>query len=202
MDPAGSFLVNSLETQLDPDGLAVLCLQIVKHLYHFRRKAVRACAYVESGDLRVGERLGKDASQIIRIAVSVGVGLEVGDVAAVLRRDGSRDLGVHSLPCFFDLLGDGAQGRRKVAGAAFGAEGAAAGRYFAVPVGAGAAGLKGEAIYFCTEAGAHGVVEGEVVHCGVLWLVGVLGNRIDCSLFDYYNMWGCGWAPVGAVTIR
>ena len=107
-----------------------------------------------------------------------------------------------ALPCFFDLLGDGAQGRRKVAGAAFGAEGTAAGRYFAVPVGAGAAGLKGEAICFCTEAGAHGGVEGEVVHCGVLWLVGVLGNRIDCSLFDYYNMWGCGWAPVGAVTIR
>ena len=170
-DTLRCLLVNGLQAQLDPDGFAVFFSQPAQHCDHFRRQAVRAGSQIKRDDQRVFQSFGVDAAQAFRVAVSVGVGLEVGDVAAVFRCYGWRYFGVYALSCRSELLVNGQKRRGKITRAALRAEGAAAGAQCAVAIRAGAAALQGQPVYFGAEAGAHGVVRGKIVH-----------NSIPCDI--------------------
>ena len=168
MNALRCLFVNGLKAQFQPDRFPGSDLKTSEHLNHFRRQAVRSCADIQGDDLRTLKCFCKERAEPFNISVSVGVGLEIGDIAPVLRRNGSRDLGIHSLFGFFNLFSDGKKRRGKISGAALGAEGAAAGAQGPVPARTAAAALQGKAVYFGAEAGAHGVVKGEIVHGGGL----------------------------------
>ena len=151
--------MDGLKAQFDPDGFAIADPQIAQHGEYLRRQAVGAGAQVEGDDLRVFKRFRVECAKAPGIAVGVGVGLEVSDVAAVFQGDGGRYFGVDARAGQFDLLAQGQKRSGKVTGAAFRAECAAAGADPAVAIGAAAAALERQPVYFGAEAGAHGLIE-------------------------------------------
>ena len=74
--------MDRLKSQLDPDRLFFIYL--FQKSDYLRRQAVRAGTDGQGRDIGLGDGFPEKSFQIIHRGVSVGIGLEVGDITAIL----------------------------------------------------------------------------------------------------------------------
>lgn len=138
--------MDRLESELDPDVLAGFFTEPAKHREHLVRQTIGTGAEGEGDDFRLCECLPVEGFEALDRSVGVRIGLEVRDVLLILRGTVLRELRFDTRLRKTELLLQWKQRRREIAGATLRAEDAAAIGERAVPVRAGAAGLKRELV--------------------------------------------------------
>ena len=156
-DEFGCVRVDGLQAQLHDNGL--LPVQPAKKLQNRLRQAVRPGGNCQGRHVRVGNRLGEQAFEVVHRGIGVGKALEIGDIAPVSRLSGYPGLGPLDLVehRFGHRLG-------KVAAAGGRAEDTTPAALGSVPVGTCHAALEGQLIELAAEARPIVIVGGAEGH--------------------------------------
>ena len=149
VDTFGGHLMDRLESELDPDVLAGCFSEPAKHREHLVRETVGTGSEGERDDFRLCEGFPIERFEALDRSVGVRIGLEVRDVLLLLRRAVLRELRLDTCLREPELLLQRKQRCREIAGPALRAEYTAAIGERAVPIRAGAAGLKRKLIDLC-----------------------------------------------------
>ena len=136
-----SALMDGLKAQLHPHGFDVI--QLAQQIQHLLRQAVGTGGDGEGGDVGTVDDRFKEGLEALHWGVGVGVGLEVGDVAAAPKFGGNAGFGLGDL-----LLQRQVCRRGEVAGAAGGAEDTASVAQRPVSVGTGHAAVERQLVDF------------------------------------------------------
>ena len=149
VDAFGGHLMDRLESELDPDVLSGFVAESLQHREHLVRETVGTGSEGESDDFRLCEGFPIERFEALDRSVGVRIGLEVRDVLLLLRCAALRELRLDTCLRKPELLLQWKQRRREIAGPALRAEYTAAIGERAVPIRAGAAGLKRKLVDLC-----------------------------------------------------
>ena len=149
VDAFGSHLMDRLESELDPDVLSGFVAKSLQHRKHLVRETVGTGSEGEGDDFRLCESFPIERFEALDRSVGVRIGLEVRDVLLLLCRAVLRELRLNTCLREPELLLQWKQRCREIAGSALRAEYTAAIGERAIPIRAGAAGLKRKLIDLC-----------------------------------------------------
>ncbi len=141
--------MDRLESELDPDVLSGFVAKSLQHREHLVRETVGTGAEGEGDDFRLCEGFPIERFEALDRSVGVRIGLEVRDVLLLLRRAALRELRLDTCLRESELLLQRKQRCREIAGPTLRAEYTAAIGERAIPIRAGAAGLKRKLIDLC-----------------------------------------------------